>query len=48
LDADPRGLALILREEVLRGRVTWTRSGGYALVAAAFPADVLTALRDLA
>jgi hypothetical protein len=44
----PGGLALILREEVQRGRVTRTRGGGYALVAAAFTPETLTALRELA
>jgi hypothetical protein len=44
----PQGLALILREEVQRGRVTRTGSGGYALVAAAFTPETLTALRELA
>jgi hypothetical protein len=40
-------LAVILREEVERGRVVRTANGGYALVSAAFAPGTLSALRDL-
>ena len=44
----PEGPALILRDEVQRGRVVRDARGGYALVAAAFRPETLTALRELA
>ena len=44
----PHPLARVLNDEVQRGRVTRDARGGYALVAAAFDAETLTALRELA
>ena len=44
----PHPLAQVLGDEVRRGRVVQNARGGYALVAAAFTPETLTALRELA